>query len=324
MRIANPLYDHAFKFMMSNDRIAKKVLSTILEEEVVELELQQQEILIEDNVRQFTLYRLDFKATIEQADGTRRKVLIELQKSKLPSNVLRFRNYLGATYMEQKQKKDKKTDAKASVAEVLPIVAIYILGYNLTDIPFMAAYVDKKVINASTKEEVQLQSDFLDLLTHKCYVLQVRRLPPERRTRLERFMMLFNQAWISEQNFILDLEEIPEEFGDVAKHLQKPLLDAEMRRKLLAEEEIEDVFALQEARVAQALATAELEREKAEAERKNAEAQRKNAEATMEKMQSMQIKFAKSLLESGVSVADVQRQTGLSEAEILTLQRGEK
>lgn len=51
MRIANPLYDNAFKYLMSNDRLARKVLSVILEKEVIELELAQQEHIIEGGSR---------------------------------------------------------------------------------------------------------------------------------------------------------------------------------------------------------------------------------------------------------------------------------
>jgi hypothetical protein len=35
MKIANPLYDHAFKYLMSNDKLARKVLSVILDKEVL-------------------------------------------------------------------------------------------------------------------------------------------------------------------------------------------------------------------------------------------------------------------------------------------------
>ncbi len=55
MKIANPLYDHAFKYLMSNDKLARKVLSVILEKEVLELELSQQEVVVKDEERRFTL-----------------------------------------------------------------------------------------------------------------------------------------------------------------------------------------------------------------------------------------------------------------------------
>ncbi len=43
MKIVNPLYDKAFMFLMQNNRLAKKVLSVILDQEISELSLSQQE-----------------------------------------------------------------------------------------------------------------------------------------------------------------------------------------------------------------------------------------------------------------------------------------
>jgi hypothetical protein len=97
MKIINPLYDKAFKYLMENNRLARKVLSVILEEEIDELVVGQQETMIAHDTLQLTLFRLDFKATIRQADGSQKTVLIELQKSKFPSDISRFRRYLGAS-----------------------------------------------------------------------------------------------------------------------------------------------------------------------------------------------------------------------------------
>ncbi|MEM9848848.1 MAG: hypothetical protein AAF847_13255, partial [Bacteroidota bacterium] len=81
MKIINPLYDYAFKYLMQNNRIAKKVLSTLLECEVLELSIEQQEIVLVDETKGLRLYRLDFSALILDELGNKKKVLIELQKS---------------------------------------------------------------------------------------------------------------------------------------------------------------------------------------------------------------------------------------------------
>ena len=151
MKIANPLYDHAFKYLMSNDKLARKVLSVILEKEVLELELSQQELVIEDEERRFTLYRLDFKAVILEENGRRETVLIELQKSKLPTNVLRFRNYLGLAYTHKTKAKHPGTQVAQDSA--LPIISIYILGYNVEDIPSVAVKVESRIVDKSRHEE---------------------------------------------------------------------------------------------------------------------------------------------------------------------------
>ena len=353
MRIANPLYDTAFKYMMSNERIARKVLSTILNEEVVELDLLAQEIVSENDLLRFTIYRLDFKATILGVDGKRRQVLIELQKSKLPTNLLRFRSYLGENYREKKAAK-LQDSASNAVDQPLPIVAIYILGYNLVDIPLLATVVDKKIIDAVTQQEVQLESDFIDLLTHRCYILQVRRLPPERRTRLERFMALFNQAQIAEENYILDLDDVPKGFADVAKRLARPLLDEQARRNLDAESEVEMLFANQEAQLAsarqqteqakqqteqakqqteqakrqaeQARKQAEQARQQAEQARQQAEQAKRRAEQAKQRPEqaeqqnrALRVDMARTLLQLGIDVDTIRERTGLTKAEIEAL-----
>ncbi|NCU33100.1 MAG: hypothetical protein EOM23_09270, partial [Candidatus Moranbacteria bacterium] len=94
MKIINPLYDKAFKYLMENEKFARKVLSVILDVDIKEVSLGQQETLFLDEKRQLTLFRLDFKAVIKDADGSTKTVLIELQKSKYPTDIQRFRNYL--------------------------------------------------------------------------------------------------------------------------------------------------------------------------------------------------------------------------------------
>jgi len=331
MKIANPLYDHAFKYLMSNDKLARKVLSVILEKEVLELELSQQEVVMEDEERRFTLYRLDFKAVIEDETGRRETVLIELQKSKLPTNVLRFRSYLGLAYTQKTRIKQPETQVEQDSA--LPIISIYILGYNVEDIPYVAVSVNRRVIDMSNKEELNLQSDFIDLLTHKTCILQVRRLPKQRRSRIERFLTLFNQAWVMEQKYILDLQEVPEGFEDIAEYLQRPLQEEDIRAKLRAEEEVEALFAQQEAENAYYKRTAQEERrQKEEAKAREEEAkvreeeakareeeERRQKEQALEQAREARIKLARLLLRSGMSVKDAALETGLSEDELSEL-----
>ncbi len=308
MRIANPLYDHAFKYLMSNNRLAKKVLSVILDKEVLELELSQQEMVVEDDVRMFTLYRLDFKAKIRDQDGRVETVLIELQKSKLPTNMLRFRSYLGMAYSQ----KPAVPAVVGADDEVYPIISIYIMGYNIVDIPVMAIKVDRRIVDVSLQQEVDIQSDFIDMLTHTCHILQVRRLPEQRRTRIERFLSLFNQAWVKEENYILDLEDVPEEFKDVAEYLARPLLNTEMRLQLQAEQEVDFLMSGQEARIQDLEAQAEQARVAMEAAQAKIEQERAEKEAAQAQAKATTLKYARLLLQSGQSADEVAQETGLS------------
>ncbi len=300
MKIVNPLYDYAFKYLMQNNRIAKKVLSTLLECEVIELAVEQQEVITVNKYRGFKLYRLDFSAIIINEYGEKQKVLIELQKSKLPTNLLRFRTYLGESY----SKKEVVTNALGEEEnKAYPIISIYILGYNVIDIPYLAVNIDNKITNAVTKKEVKVASDFIGLLTHKTRIIQIRRLKTERQSRLEQFLLLFNQSWATSDKFILNLEEIPEEFRDIVNYLGGPVQDEQFRNQLKGEEEIDDIFKNQEA---------QLVRQKEELK----EAKQREEKAK-QKQQAMQIQFAKHLLQQNTPIAETIKITGLEEARLL-------
>lgn len=310
MKIVNPLYDYAFKYLMQNNRLAKKVIATLLECEVLELVIEQQETVIADESRGFKMFRLDFSAIIVNEYGKKQKVLIELQKSKLPTNKLRFRTYLGESYLK---KETFVNELGEEASRIYPIISIYILGYNVVDIPYLAISIDNKITNIVTKEEVEVQSDFVDLLTHKTKVIQIRRLSKERRTKLEQFLSLFDQAQATLENrFILELQEIPKGFDDIVKYLSSAVYNEEVRRNLRGEQEIDEIFRNQEAQLAQAEERAE------KAELKMEEVKRQAAEATQQR-KAMQIQLAKYMLKNGASTSEIIQQTGLTSTEIANL-----
>ena len=324
MKIVNPLYDLSFKYLMQNDRIAKKVLSVLLECEVLELSLDQREIITVEKKRHLNLYRFDFNATIINEQGETQKVFIELQKSKLPTNLLRFRTYLGANYI----KKDSVTnDLDIEEERIYPIISIYILGYNVVDIPYLAVNIDNKITNIVTKEEVNINSDFIDLLTHKTRVIQIRRLSEERRTRLEQFLMLFNQDYMKGEKYILDLTEIPEEFNDIADYLGRLFQDEDFRNRLKGECEIDEIFRNQEAElitIKQRMEDTKQQKDEITKEiekitQQTIEAKQRANEVFLNQKKTMQIQFAKHLLQQNTPVSEISKMTGLDEKTILEI-----
>jgi hypothetical protein len=320
MRIINPLYDKAFKYLMENNKLAKKILSVILDVEVVEVALSQQETTLPDERRGLTLFRLDFKAIIKQADGSRKTVLIELQKSKYPTDIQRFRNYLGSGYLAKNREIEDKSivaeDKPAEYQSIYPIIAIYILGYNLDDLPYMAVTVNHDVINSVSKQKIEVSSFFVEHLTHQSHIIQVRRLPEKRQTLLEKFFVLFNQAWCTDNNFIIDLQNIPEEFKDVVKYLQGPVMDDNFRRQLEAEEQLDTIFDAQEAKYLRKIAEA-LD-QKAAAEERELEEWKQKEEANKQKEEAnkqkemLAIKLARQMKKYGIPFSEISKETGLS------------
>jgi hypothetical protein len=246
--------------------------------------LKNQETVLPSDMRRLTLFRLDFKAVIREADGSRKTVLIELQKSKFTTDIQRFRNYLGANYMARPKGENLAGERSYEYQAGYPIIAIYILGYTLEDLPYMAVTVNRDITNSVTKEKIHVKSFFIEHLTHQSHIIQIRRLPEQRRTRLENFLVLFNQAWCTEEAYILDLQDIPEEFSEMAKYLEGPLKDEEFRRKLEAEEEIDIIFDEQEARFLKKIA--EAEKKEKEAEKREQKAKKKEQEALKTKREA--------------------------------------
>ena len=302
---------------MENNRLAKKVISVLLDQEVEELTLGQQETLVSDEKRGLTLFRLDFKAVIKEPDGSMKKVLIELQKSKYPTDIQRFRTYLGSNYL----KPDKITKAgKRTVKESYPIITIYILGYNLDDLPYMAVTVNREIINSVNKKRVFVNSFFIEHLTHQSHVIQVLRLPEKRRTNLEKFLTLFNQAWITEYNYILDLKGVPKEFEDIVKYLRVPVMDEDFRRQLEAEEEIDTIFDQQEAKYLEKIEQVKQREEQAkqrEEQAKQSEKQAKQREKEERKQKKvLAIKLAKQMKKNATPLQDIIKEIGLTQREI--------
>ena len=112
VKIANPIYDTVFKYLMENRRVVRFFIETLIGEQVTEIAVVPQEYVYRKAIRKekkdaekndtggntfefFSIIRYDFVATICNDKGEYKKVLIEIQKSRKYTDLVRFRNYLG-------------------------------------------------------------------------------------------------------------------------------------------------------------------------------------------------------------------------------------
>jgi len=199
MIIANPMYDVVFKRLMENDRAAKFFLSTMLGQKVESLELRPQEFTHEDKdmLMGLRLFRLDFMAVVKTDTGESKKILIEVQKAKEPTDLMRFRNYLAEQYKKQEIIQNEKT--------TLPITTIYILGFTLPEVNTACVHVARQYRDKINETVMDKKNDFIECLTHDSYVVQVRRITGKYKTRLDKLLSVFEQ-----KNFIGDSEIIKE------------------------------------------------------------------------------------------------------------------
>ncbi len=225
MIIANPIYDVVFKRLMENEKVAKFFIGTLLDQTIEAVEVKSQEFtfvqdldltdpavqaFVEEKIRErlaIHILRLDFIATIKTESGDYKKVLIEIQKARNLTDLMRFRNYLAEQY--------KKEDTIDREKVVLPITTIYVLGFNLPDIQSPCIKVNRIYEDLVEKTIIDKKSEFIEKLTHDCYVVQVHRIRSRYQTRLDKLLSLFEQThFLDETNiiknypYLVDLEEV--------------------------------------------------------------------------------------------------------------------
>jgi hypothetical protein len=295
MIIANPIYDVVFKYLLEDIEIARELLSAILGEEIISIEIKPQETTTETPASSVSILRFDFKAVIKSPTGEMKKVLIELQKAKQVFDVMRFRRYLGDNY---KKEDEVLTENGSMEKRPLPIVTIYFLGFPLDNIENAVVKINREYRDVITQEIIKVKEDFVELLTHDSYLIQIRKLVGKSRTKLERILQVFSLEYQTQNKHQMDFK------GDINEPLVKKIIDRlgraiasdEIRDKMDVEDEIDRIFERELKKLAtekdKIIAEKDQELEarsqELEAERQKAEAERQKAEAERQKNEDLQ------------------------------------
>ena len=293
LRIGNPIYDVFFKYLLEDTEIARRLLSTIIGEEIIELVMLPQEHLTRSERFELTILRLDFTAIVKTQNGENKKLLIELQKSKKPGDILRFRKYLGGNYQKENTVKINKKQKNIS----LPILTIYFLGFKLKSIKTPVIKVNREYIDLISSKKIDAKEEFIEKLTHNSFVIQIRRMENPARTELERVLQIFNQSFIAyDTDKILEIKEKElkenELLNMMALRLRNAASNENIWNNLELIEEVENVIdhhirlkqiAREEAEIA--MEKAEVAKEKAEVAKEKAEVAKEEAEVAKEEVE---------------------------------------
>ena len=277
MEIANPIYDVVFKYMMEDNTVAKLLISSIIGEEVVSLSPKPQEHTREKDAEKksgeipnLTVYRLDFSAKIKLTDDTFKVIIIEMQKAELPTDIMRFRRYLGEQYIDS----DNKTVNNEEI-DAMQIYAIYFLGKELGiyDTPVLS--VSPEIKDVTTGEIVKSDSKFIEGLHHKSWVIQISCLKARRRNELEQLLSVFDQSNRTSDSHILNVreEDFPEKFRPLIRRLKGAASDSTVKKQMKEDDEYLK-YLRDYARIETAKALAE--KDKALAEKDNTIAEKDN------------------------------------------------
>lgn len=239
VNIANPIYDSVFKYLMEDERIAKTLISALLKKEVVEVDMRRNEYTngTRDNI---SMFRIDFGARIKEEDGSTKLVLIELQKTWLETETLRFRQYLGAQYANPENiLKDCENDGYG-----IPMIAVYLLGHKVGDIEEPVLYVKHKALDYDGNHVTKgIPNPFVDSLTHDSIIVQIPRLRGHVNNRLDKVLSVFDQSLKEKGNHqVLSVDE--DKFnGDLEMmHILHRLITAASDSKLRQDMNVEDEF----------------------------------------------------------------------------------
>lgn len=273
--IANPIYDSVFKFLLEDNRVARILLSALLKKDLSDLEMQSTEYTNSQKTR-ISFFRLDFTAKIKDDKGVEQLVLIELQKTWLSTETLRFRQYLGTQYLSERNI-PKKDNPKGFG---LPIITIYILGHKLGDLQQPVVYVRRRYLDYEDIEITEGVPDpFIESLTHDSIIVQVPYLKGRSRNRLERLLRVFDQASMDSDDphlLNIDEEDMQKEELLIVDRLMRAAISNEVRRHMSVEDEFLSEIEARDTTLMQK--DKELMQKDKELKQKNKELQQKDTE----------------------------------------------
>ncbi len=245
MRIANPMYDAAFKYLMDDQAAARLLVGAVLGEEVESLQALPQERSARPSPappqEMLTVRRVDFAATVRTAGGERLRVLVEVQKARFTDEVMRFREYLGRHYADR-ENYDAGADGRRRHR---PLRAIYILGECLPRTEATVLRVSREYLDGVTGRRLAEREEFVEALSHDCWVVQVPLLASRRRTDLERLLSVFDQELRAPgERYVLEVDEreIPERYTPVLRRLEGAAASEEVSDSMALEDEVTETW----------------------------------------------------------------------------------
>ena len=293
--VANPIYDIVFKYIMQDERIARTILSALLKRDIVNVEIRPHEYA-GDRGDALSVFRIDFGATVREADGSEHLILIELQKTWLETETLRFRQYLGVQYQNP-----KNIVADSRGRHALPTVAVYLLGHKVGDIEEPVLYVRHQPYDYEGRLVTKgLPDPFVDSLTHDSVIVQIPRLHGQVNNRLDKVLSIFDQTRIDrDDQHMLRLDDSlyngDADMEHIIHSLLKAATDSDVRQDMNVEDEYFSVIEKRDTEILErdrklAEQKVEIEQKKVEIEQKKVEIEQKKVEIEQKKVEIEQKK----------------------------------
>ena len=237
--VVNPIYDTVFKYIMQDEKVAKVLIGNILKTKVVSIQMNNNEYaaMLPDGNK---VFKLDFSATISDKDGKHQLVHIEVQKALEEGEIMRFRSYLGAIYMDSTKKyletiQNPKTQEEITVEHPLPIHSIYILGHELGDGLSESVMHGENIFKDQDGNIIQIpaNNDYINGLTHTVTFVIAPLTKKNVKTHLDRLLTIFSDITPNSQEIELDeYYDDSEDYRTLMRALQRASADKQLRGNL--------------------------------------------------------------------------------------------
>ena len=301
--VANPLYDAVFKYLMEDDRIAKTILAALLKKKVIDVKIRRNEYANLTRRESISMFRIDFAATVLDGDNKPHLMLIELQKTWLSTETLRFRRYLALQYNNEENMLKEEHEKYA-----IPMVAIYLLGHCIGKIEEPVIYVNHHAYTYDGKKvEEGIPDPFVESLQHDSIIVQIPLLHGRVNNRLEKVLCLFDQTNVADNKKVIKVDDKQFE-GDndmeyIVRRLQSAAADPDMRYQMNAEDEF---FKELEARDSLIMEKDGQLKEK-DGQLKEKDGQLKEKDGQLKEKDEMLRKMIKGMQENGMSLDDISK-----------------
>jgi len=288
--IPNPIYDVVFRYLMADYESAVIVLSTLINEKILQLHLEPlthpikagtvKDPRTDDDV---SLFHLDFTATIQLVDGTEELIMIELQKAAEPTDIFRFKRYISKNFQHKRLEEitHHKSQAITVVERPIRLIPIFILNFRIeNEINDLLIKVNRSKLGVFKNEVLQKHNDFIDNLSYDMLVVQLPNLrniqeeeyqQDEYKQKLYALLKLFDQKERfknNEHRLRVMRKLLPGFLERVVARLQAADKDnPDLEESMLAEDEILKLLLARDNEIA--LVRGQLDQAKEELDKKN-------------------------------------------------------
>jgi hypothetical protein len=227
--------------MMEDNEVAKTFISTIIGEQIHELELVPQEtarFLPEQKKARDTyiVCQIDFLAKLDTATGSE-TVTVEVLKSKKATDIIWFRQYFDTRYRVENSGCEESGKIGAR-----QIYSIYILlddKLGVGNVPVIEIN-HKAKDGTANRELLDVCSEFIDSCHGRSWIVQVPELKKPRRNEIETLLSIFDRSYrVFFSGQIVNVPQIDflEKFSPVLQRLLQALEIPEIIHQMNAEDD---------------------------------------------------------------------------------------